>query len=250
MIFYFSGTGNSLHAAEEIAKAQGEVPVSIAAELDKGTLEYNLNVNALIGFVFPIYAWGPPEIVLNFIKKIEIHCEKPYVFSVSTCGANEGTATNVLQKALSTKGLKLNSAFSVVMPGNYIIGEDVTPADEQEKILNYAEGQIKAICEVVTKRQNVFHLIPGDKPSLHTGIINPLFNRFARGTKSFYALDTCTKCGLCEKICPVHIIEVKEKPVWSNGCTQCLACINRCPVKAIQYGKRTLDRGRYVYPNK
>lgn len=250
MIFYFSGTGNSFHAAAAIAKSQGEFPVSIAKELDKGTLEYQLKKNELVGFVFPIYAWGPPKIVLDFAKKIKIYCEDPYIFSVCTCGSNEGNATRLLQKVLSSKGLSLDSAFSLLMPGNYVIGADVCSKDNEKKILEGAEERLKAINEVITKRQSgVFQLIPGSNSFFHTAIINPLFTRFGRSTKNFHATDACTRCGLCEKICPVHTITVKEKPVWGKDCTQCLACINHCPVKAIQYGPHTADRGRYVFPN-
>ncbi|MBS1315119.1 MAG: hypothetical protein HP045_01215 [Anaerotignum sp.] len=28
----------------------------------------------------------------------------------------------------------------------------------------------------------------------------------------------------------------------------CMACVNRCPQTAIQYGKSTTKRGRYVHP--
>lgn len=251
MIFYFSGTGNSLHAATEVAKSQGELPVSIARELDQGTLEYQLKKNDLIGFVYPIYAWGPPKIVLDFIRKVKIHCEKPYVFSLCTCGANEGNATHVMQKVLHSKGLSLDSAFSLVMPDNYVVGGDVCSGEKAAEILKNAEERMKAIITVIKERQTgVFELIPGSSPFIHTAVINSLFNRFARSTNKFFATDACTRCGLCEKICPVHSITVKEKPIWSKECTQCLACINRCPAKAIQYGAHTADRGRYIFPNK
>lgn len=250
MVFYFSGTGNSLHVAKEVAKSQGELPVSIVKEMGNGTLEYQLKKNELIGFVYPIYAWGPPKIVIDFIRKIKINCENPYVFSICTCGANEGNATRLLQKVLISKGLSMDSAFSLIMPGNYVIGEDVSSKDEATKILKSADERIKAINDVIEKRQTgVFQLIPGNSPFFHTAVINPLFNRFARNTKNFYATDACTCCGLCEKICPVHSITVKGKPIWSKDCTQCLACINHCPTKAIQYGAHTADRGRYVFPN-
>lgn len=250
MIFYFSGTGNSFHVAEEVAKSQGELHVSMAKELDSGKLEYKLKKNELIGFVYPIYAWAPPKIVLDFINKMKITCEKPYVFSISTCAGNEGNATSLLQKALSTRGLTLDSAFSVLMPSNYVTGADICSKDEAVKIVKRAEEKIERINDVIRKRQTgVFQLITGNKPFLHTSIINPLFNQFGRSTKKFYATDACTRCGLCEKLCPVHTITVKEKPVWGKSCTQCLACINRCPAKAIQYGAHTAERGRYVFPN-
>ena len=74
--------------------------------------------------------------------------------------------------------------------------------------------------------------------------------RLCSGTKKFYAEDTCTGCGLCARNCPMQVIVMKDKrPVWTEEkCCKCSTCINRCPVKAIQYGKATKKRNRYVNP--
>lgn len=251
MIFYFTGTGNSLFVAEKIAKEQGDQPVSIAKELDRkySVLEYEFSENDLLGFVFPVYAWGPPEIVLDFISRMRIN-GRPYVFSVSTCGDDEGRTAKILQKSLNRKGICLDSAFTLIMPNNYIIGFDVDEKEVETDKLKRAEKRLDSINLIISKRQkNVFDLIPGKFPDFKSGIINPLFNRFGRSTRYFYATDKCTRCGICEKICPLHTIKVDEKPVWGKSCTQCLACIHRCPVKAIQYGKKTAGKGRYVHPD-
>jgi NAD-dependent dihydropyrimidine dehydrogenase PreA subunit len=42
---------------------------------------------------------------------------------------------------------------------------------------------------------------------------------------------------------------MKDLPVWGKECTQCLACIHRCPVQAIEYGKATIGKRRYVHPD-
>ena len=62
--------------------------------------------------------------------------------------------------------------------------------------------------------------------------------------------DACISCGLCEKICTSGCIEMAAGiPVWTQDkCNMCLACLNRCPATAIQYGKKTEKRGRYVHP--
>jgi len=251
MIFYFSGTGNSLSVADKIAKVQGEQLVSIASELDRkcSVFEYGFGENDLLGFVFPVYAWGPPEIVLDFISKLKIN-GKPYIFSVATCGDDEGYTTRILQKEMNEKGLSVDSAFTVIMPNNYIIGFDVDDKEVETGKLQRARQRLDYINSVISKRQRgVFDLSRGKFSGVKSYIINPLFNRFARDTKSFYATDKCTGCGTCEKICPVHTIKVDGKPAWGKSCTQCLACIHRCPVGAIQYGKNTVKKGRYVNPD-
>jgi len=251
MIFYFTGTGNSLYAANNIAEAQEDRVFSIANLMNqnKEVYHYELGENELLGFVFPIFAWAPPKMVLDFIKKLDV-TGTPYAFYLSTCGNDEGSTSKKMRKALDAKGLSLEGAFSLQMPNNYILGFDVDPKDLETEKLKAAELMLKEINKTISQRQkNVNLTIPGRFPALKTALVNPMFNRFALQTKSFSADDTCTGCGICEKICPVHTIKVTGKPVWGKACTQCLGCINRCPVHAIQYGKGTAHKGRYYHPD-
>jgi NAD-dependent dihydropyrimidine dehydrogenase PreA subunit/flavodoxin len=251
MIFYFTGTGNSLYAANAIAEAQGDRVFSIAALMDqqKDVYQYELGENELLGFVFPIYAWGPPKMVLDFIRKLDV-TGNPYAFSLNTCGNDEGSTSKMIRKALARKGQALDSAFSLQMPNNYLLGFDVDPKEVETEKLKAAELLLSEINKTISKRQKNINLtIPGRFPILKTALVNPMFNRFALNTRSFSADDTCTQCGICEKICPVHTIKVTDKPTWGKACTQCMGCINRCPVQAIQYGKGTAQKGRYYHPD-
>lgn len=250
MIFYFTGTGNSLYAAANVADALGDRVISIAKEMDqkKERYFYEAAENEVLGFVYPVYAWAPPKIVLDFISRMEIK-GAPYVFSLATCGGTEGKTADVLRKALAPKGLKLEVAFSLPMPSNYVIGFDVESKAQEEEKLRKADQKLIEINKIIRNRQPKADLtLPGKRAALKTALANPLFNRFAIGTRKFYADENCTGCGLCEKICTVHTITVSDKPVWGKECTQCLGCINRCPVNAIQYGKATESRGRYHHP--
>ena len=250
MIFYFTGTGNSLYAAKTVAEAQGDRVISIAQEMDKKqeAYHYELGENETLGFAFPVYAWAPPKIVLDFIKKLDI-TGVTYVFSLCTCGDEEGNTSSILRKRLKKRGISLDSAFTLKMPNNYIVGFDVDAREVEKEKLDVAELLLKDINRVIGERQkNVNLTIPGKLPALKSTVVNPLFNRFATNTSKFYADDNCTSCGLCEKICPIHTITVTDRPAWGKSCTQCLACINRCPVQAIQYGKGTAKKGRYQHP--
>ena len=251
MIFYFTGTGNSLYAASNVAEAQEDRVFSIAKLMDqnKDVYHYELGENELLGFVFPIFAWAPPKMVLDFIKRLDV-TGKPYAFYLSTCGNDEGSTAKKIRKALASKGLALDSSFSLQMPNNYVLGFDVDPKDLEKEKLKAAEQMLSEINKTISqRRKNVNLTIPGRFPELKTALVNPMFNRFALNTKQFSADDTCTSCGICEKICPVHTIKVEDKPVWGKACTQCLGCINRCPVHAIQYGKGTARKGRYYHPD-
>jgi len=65
MIFYFSGTGNSAWVARQLAKRTGDVACDITTLKELP----NLDSDRQLGFVFPIYAWGAPEIMAEFAKK-------------------------------------------------------------------------------------------------------------------------------------------------------------------------------------
>lgn len=253
MIFYFSGTGNSLQTAKSIAEYNGESLVSIADCMNSGDerYEYTLKDNEIIGFIYPIYAWAPPKMVLQFIKKLKFDNYKDnYVFSVATCGDNIGNAMKALEAGLKKKNMLLDSGFSIQMPNNYIVSFDVdSKALEQEK-LSASEETLKKINKVISERKrDVFEVVKGFMPGILTGVVNPLFNMNAINTKKFYANANCTGCGICQKVCNCKNIKVDGKPRWGEKCSQCLACVHYCPVKAVQYGKGTENKGRYKNPN-
>jgi len=226
--------------------------VSIAKELETpgNRFEYDFRTGDLLGFVFPVHAWGAPAIVLDFINRIQIIGSVPYIFCLTTCGAEEGSTSAVIRKRLTRKKLPLDAAFTVVMPNNYLIGYRLDDPEVQAKQLREADERLTVINDHITRRiKGTSLVIPGKTPAFLIAFIHPLFNRFAIRTGPFYATDACTGCGLCERICPVHTIKVDGKPVWGKRCTQCLGCISRCPVAAIEYGKGSVGKSRYVHPD-
>ena len=235
MIFYFSGTGNSKFTAEYLAEMLGDKACSIT--------DSNMNVSVkgeeTAGFVFPIYAWGTAEPMLNFIKNMGN--TGVYTYAVATCGADAGLALKKLDKIC-----KINSAYSISMPNNYIVGSDTdSPAEIEEKLAK-AKEKLKDIAEDIKNRKNVYDVNEGKAAFLKSSLICYGFNKFARSTKQFFADEKCTGCGQCAKECPAETISIKDgRPVWGEKCYQCLACINRCPQNAIQYGKDTENRKRY-----
>ena len=47
-----------------------------------------LNKESQIGLVFPIYAWGVPEVMNEFAKNLEK--TEVFTFGICTCGADAG----------------------------------------------------------------------------------------------------------------------------------------------------------------
>ncbi len=253
MIFWFSGTGNSLYIAKSVAQQNGLKLVSIASVVNSGEefFEYGLEDGEIIGFVFPVYAWAPPRMVLDFISKLKLkNYNNNYTFCVATCGGNVGNTVKVLEESLNKANIKLSAGFSVIMPNNYIVMGNVDSKEKEEKKLAEAENTTKKISEIVSeKKPGMYNVVKGPLPGLFTGLISPMFNKHAIKTDSFYATDKCNGCGICEKVCTCKSIKVDKRPKWGKECNQCLACIHFCPTKAIQFGKGTERKGRYINPN-
>lgn len=236
MIFYFSGTGNSEWVAKQIAQKINDEFCNIS-KLDKIP---EIDDEKQIGFVFPIYAWGVPEVIDIFAKKLKE--TKTFTFGICTCGANAGIALKKLSKIYH-----LDSSYSIVMPSNYIIGGDIEKEETILEKIENAKKELDIIANEIIQRKKVYHVNEGSLPRFKSNIINKGFNKFARDTKPFYVDNKkCNGCGICAKLCPASTITIIDnKPVWNQKCYQCLKCINYCPQKAIQYGKETEKRGRY-----
>lgn len=235
MIFYFSGTGNSRWVAEKIAEETEDVTFDITW---KKTIDIS-EQERQIGFVFPIYAWGIPKPMVEFVKKMDK--KKIFTYAVCTCGQDAGTALKKFSQIYH-----LESAYSLTMPNNYIIGSDLEAHETMLKKLQDAENEIHKICSEIVKRKKVYHVSEGRFAGFKTEIIHRGFQKFARDTKGFWVTDQCDGCGRCEKNCPASAIVIREeKPVWYGNCYQCMRCIHGCPQIAIQFGKKTQGRGRY-----
>jgi formate hydrogenlyase subunit 6/NADH:ubiquinone oxidoreductase subunit I len=71
---------------------------------------------------------------------------------------------------------------------------------------------------------------------------------FGPSDRSYRALDACTGCALCERLCPVGNIEMRDgRPRWLGRCEACLSCYHHCPSRAIAGG---LAAKGYYYRNR
>lgn len=251
MIYYFSGTGNSYAAAKKLAEGLGESLMDMAQAVREENYAYTLGEKERLGFVFPVYAWAPPKIVIDFVKNLELYYSgDPYIFAVCTCGGSAGKTMDIFEKALQENGLTLDSGFSVIMPDNCVILFDTETEEASRKKLAQAEKTLDNILRAIRLNwSDFFRVKQGKGAGLLSAVVNPVF-RHSMKTKNFYVTKDCIGCGQCARICTDGCISMAAgRPVWTKDrCNLCLACINRCPAKAIQYGNKTEQRGRYIHP--
>jgi ferredoxin len=251
MIFYFTGTGNSLYAANTLGSGLGEEVMGITEFMEKDIRQITIGKGEILGLVFPVYYYSLPTLVQDFLEKVEIRVEEGgRCFVLATCGATTGDSTKIAKDLIQSKGVGVDFVFSVEMPDNYILLYDVQKSEKQDKMLTNSKESLKWMLNLIKEdKKGDYNRIKGPMPGIMTMLAGSLYRK-GRNTKKFHATDACTSCDLCEKNCPVDAIEMMEgKPVWvKDRCVHCLACIHRCPVRAIQYGSNTETRGRYVNP--
>ena len=250
MIFYFSGCGNSRHVAETLAAGLNDNLVFIPEAARENRYEYALSEGERLGFVFPIYAWAPPRLVLDFVKQLQLAGKPEYVYFACTCGDQCGHTESIFRKALMEKGWELCACFSMKMPETYI-GMPGFKLDTKEK----AQLKIDAADDIMMRniprlmdKECFSEMTKGRFAWLKSYAVNPMFNRFATDDSKFRVDLKCTRCGECAKVCPMKNIKlVKDEPVWEGNCIMCMACYHHCPGNHIQYGKGTEGKGQYYF---
>lgn len=254
MIFYFSGTGNTLWAARQLATATGDTLVPIAS--CKADTTFTLADNERIGFCFPVHGWQPPRIVRTFIQRMNIaNTDGHYCYALCTCGDSIGLTMEMLNDELAAKRMHTDSVFSLIMPESYVALPFMytdTPKRQRSKIAKASE-QLKGICEDVANRHcGRTETMRGPLPWVLSKVIGRFFNRYMISDKPFKVEQSkCSKCGLCSQVCPVGDIECADHsaPRWNGDgrCTTCLSCYHHCPHHAINYGSVTKRRGQYYF---
>ncbi|MDO5294800.1 MAG: EFR1 family ferrodoxin [bacterium] len=247
MILYFSGTGNSLYIAKRLSEALGDRIISIAELTCREQYELTVGKDESIGFVYPVIACAPPDIVTEFIKKVRlIGYKSNYIYSVFNCAGTPEYTSRIMKETAKKKGLTISGFYGVLMPGNYITKKKHLSQDKVEKYLAECDETIDSIVNDVklqkcnyTKEKHSFLLSYG----LHKLAV-------LEKTEKFIFSDACVRCGKCRNICPMEAITMEQgKPKRDKSkCVFCLACVNVCPTRALQVGNKTQGNPQYINP--
>lgn len=265
-IYYFSGTGNSLHIAQEIQKRIPDTTlIPLLSLLNEKAIELK---GDMIGLVFPIYLNSTPIPIREFIKKIHF---KPgqYLFAVTTNCGYPGKVEYYLDRLLAKRDKELDFYHTLKMASNSPKGLQPSFMIAQNWASTITEKNISALEEnvqkelniigkaIINKEKNTGKDSPKPKNAL-TRVINKYLQLplqwYIEGIDAkigFYSDSTCTGCGLCESVCPSQKIKMNnDKPLWQDNvrCYYCYACFNFCPEQSILVKNYTHKDGRYYYP--
>ncbi len=147
IIYYFTGTGNSLAAAKKIAALLGDCELVPIASLQDTPGEITPAADR-VGIVCPVYDAGIPVIVAEFARRLNLS-RAGYVFGIVTLGGIGASALHQLNDLLRKRQDRgLDAAFVVKMPGNFPLVGKTAPWEKQQVILQTADACLMEIAGV------------------------------------------------------------------------------------------------------
>ena len=224
MVFYFTGTGNSLY----IAKQLEESPVSIPQEMKLETLDFT---DERIGIVTPIYGHEMPQIVKFFLKKAAFHTD--YFYIILTYGNRHGGAAELAKQVCDAYGVKVNYINVIQMVDNWLPNFDM---NEQKAIDKHIPQQLAPILADLKAKKNTISPVTDTDRAAHQQFLARMSQMPADAWQHLLKIsDACVGCGICEKVCPSGSVRVKNGRAvhYAGNCQTCLACVHACPQKAI-----------------
>ena len=271
-IYYFTGTGNSLFIARQVAENINGNLIPIASAV-KG--EHIITDAQIIGFIFPVYyasnlSSGIPHIVERFLYKLE-GIESKYIFAVCTHSGMPGTTLEKVSKICISRGGQLAGGFTVLTYNDApSLGEKLKKILLRKESITQSKGKIQKRHEKILELWNdkltyISNYINNKKhgeletrkkitklifaPIIYL-LMKPVFKKryqklsntlhlpfkemIPLSDRSFYADENCSGCGICVRICPVNNIKlIDSKPKWQNHCENCFACFVWCPNESI-----------------
>lgn len=225
MVFYFTGTGNSLYIAKQIERE----PLSIPQIMQRECLEFTAE---RIGIVAPVYGHEVPTMVKEFLRKSVFYTN--YFYMILTYGNRHGGAAELAKKLCDECGVSVNYINVILMADNWLPGFDM---DEQKKIDKKVEENMDKILSDLAKRKNMISEVTDIDRAAHQQFLDRMSQMPADVWQHLLRVtENCVGCGTCEKVCPsssIHVVDGKAVHIPGN-CQTCLACAHACPQKAIQ----------------
>lgn len=234
VVLYFTGTGNCLYVARQLAGKEGEI-FSIPQLMRKKQFEIEADE---IGLVYPIYGHMPPYMVREFIKKAQLKAE--YKFAVLTYGMRKCNAVEIWDGISRKAGNVFDYIGTIVMVDNWLPNFDM---NEQMKIDKHIPENLAKITSDLSNRRRWHEPVTQEEREQHEGFmslsgLDSEVGFLMKADRSFRVTDDCIHCGICTYVCPRGNYQLTGQGVKIQGdCEFCFACIQNCPQRAIQFKK-------------
>lgn len=242
LVFFFTGTGNSLYAAKQFS----DQPISIPQIIHNDNLVFEADE---IGLVYPVYAHMPPAIVRQFLEKATLNA--PYKFAVATYGKRKCNSVEILEHIAGKAGVNFDYITTINMVDNFIAGFDM---DEEIKLDKHEEEQFAQAIADVEAHKVWKQPFTEEERQVHIDRFGDNYDAvMSMNCKQIFTIDKerCVKCGICTKVCPKGNFSLTPDGVTNEGdCLMCLSCTHNCPKKAVKFNMPEVNpNARYRNPH-
>ncbi|UCE98455.1 MAG: EFR1 family ferrodoxin [Dehalococcoidia bacterium] len=241
LIVYFSQSGTTTKVAKLIAMGMRRWGYQVDLYNIKKKRQLDLGGYDLIGIGSPVYYYGPPFILTDYIKSLPDLGGLP-TFTFVLHGTYPFDTGKFIRQVLASKGARDIGYFHCYGADYYLgflkEGYLFSPNHPNSAELSSAEDFGSQLVERFAGKP--YSLTEEDQPPpLIYRLERFLLNRWLTEIfwSRFFKVDkqSCTMCGLCKKICPCINIGQDEDgyPVWGCDCLLCLSCQLKCPQDAV-----------------
>ncbi len=237
ILFCFSGTGNTEFVSKILIQEFKKESIDVSlVNIDSEINFENLDIKKydLIGLSYPIYGFGTPDIIFNFIDKLPtLKSKKLFILKTGADYISLNHSSSLkLAKNLKIKGYNLFYDRIVVMPSNWVIEYN---GSLEKQLINVVPNKIKHMSkELLSLIERLY------KPNiflqfLSNGVAYMEGNFGAKYFgQSLYAKESCTNCGICIEDCPTNNIKRDDSELtFLDSCIWCMRCIYSCPHNSI-----------------
>ena len=257
VIYFQSGTGNTLRAATWMAEQAEEAGVAATVTPVDGAdpaSERILGRGTLLGIAVPTHGFTAPWLTLKFVCRLP-RGRGTHAFCLATRGSGPvlgvvcpglaASACWVLAALLALRGYRVRGIRAVNMPSNWIqVHPGLAPASVEAVLADTRPLLRTFTSRLLSGRRHWLHY--GDWLDLAFGVlllpisvVYLVYGRVGFG-KVFFASDACDGCGVCADYCPVDGVRLRgrerPRPYWTYHCESCNRCIAYCPKEAIHVG--------------
>ena len=242
VIFCFSGTGNCLDLAKNIAHTLGDTDI---ISLRRAPTVTDARGCKRVGFIFPCYGGGLPDGVEESLRSLQLDKDS-YKFAVCSCAAYPGIGLSIVNRMFPLDYWAVVShQCSCVWLFPHQLMLPPLKADAAQRRSERLAKEIGSAVKELKRKEKAPKANPINK------LENKIWPSIASGkARKFAVSPLCIGCGTCVRLCPRKNIRlVNGKPEFGTDCLQCLGCLQYCPQEAISIGSITTVREHYHNAN-